>query len=583
MKTTSVFLLSICICTLCMAIVPDEYGIVGSVWCDDNGNNVWEPVEPGIGGVTVTLISQDGSPAWSGTTITDNKGCYQLAVPGAGTYSVWINRPPTGTTPPSKTVTVTTTEPWKNAAGFAFSCTTGCTGRLGDYVWFDANGDGIQGDASANEVGLPGVRLILKNSQGAAVATTQTDDNGKYEFIGLCAGSYVVQVDESTLPREAGLVPASCRRGNDPAMDNNCSPAPVTLTADTSEDLTIDFGYRLPTGEEICTQDPANPGRTIPLGKLTVTVDSSGDVTVAFEESRNINDNSYGANTVNWPRNHNFSDLVGSDKAEFLFKDATGKTVFDFCLDYISVKAGTPSGYASLGVNGGEGKVLLGQASWLLEWSTSLADNLNNWGLCTNGSCGAGGVNLITNSPPTSPSTTYNVAPQFAAWEFSIIYAVKVSHLAFGSAGFGSVTIPAVHNSPPKIGANAASQIPCTPQPPTTCGECKGGVVQLTLLYTGDSSTDHTVVVYEGTKREASKKLTEVVVGPSSSDNNEFTFTGTGKDLKMGTEISLWVDGVLNTAIHTSCSQPIGPGLVRGDFKVVEGYSKDGGKLCPMP
>lgn len=35
--------------------------------------------------------------------------------------------------------------------------------------------------------------------------------------------------------------------------------------------------------------------------------------------------------------------------------------------------------------------------------------------------------------------------------------------------------------------------------------------------------------------------------------------------------------------IHTSCSQPICPGMTRGAFVVVEGASRGGGLLCPLP
>ncbi len=38
-----------------------------------------------------------------------------------------------------------------------------------------------------------------------------------------------------------------------------------------------------------------------------------------------------------------------------------------------------------------------------------------------------------------------------------------------------------------------------------------------------------------------------------------------------------------NTRIHTSCSEPVGPGLVSGDFLVEAGTSRDGGELCPLP
>lgn len=114
------------------------------------------------------------------------------------------------------------------------------------------------------------------------------------------------------------------------------------------------------------------------------------------------------------------------------------------------------------------------------------------------------------------------------------------------------------------------------------CGECQGGVTILSLRYLGQLKDDDvlTIEVYEGKSAKASKLIYTTVI---NNEEREFTVTGTRSDFQMGSEISIWVDGVLNAKIHTSCSQPIGPGLIRGDFEVVEGYSKDGGKLCPVP
>jgi len=67
----------------------------------------------------------------------------------------------------------------------------------------------------------------------------------------------------------------------------------------------------------------------------------------------------------------------------------------------------------------------------------------------------------------------------------------------------------------------------------------------------------------------------EVVFDSPLNPGEQFAF--------VGTEIKLMIDGVENTKLHTSCSKPIGPGLVKGDFQVIEGYSKKGGKLCPIP
>ncbi len=221
-------------------------------------------------------------------------------------------------------------------------------------------------------------------------------------------------------------------------------------------------------GDQCASVNSQPPGF---VGHLTASVDAAGDVTVVYDQALDLNDNSYGTNIVNWPRSHSFRDLVGSDKAQFIFRDAAGRTVFDFFLDYISPKSGTPSGYASLGAAGGEGHVNSGQLSWLLAWDTSLDASLNDTGYCSGESCVVSGVDLLMNSPPTTPpNTSYTVAPAFSQWNFTNSYKVKVSHLAFGSSGFGRVEIGLVHNSPPKRGSNAVDPNPCTPCEPATGG-----------------------------------------------------------------------------------------------------------------
>jgi hypothetical protein len=104
------------------------------------------------------------------------------------------------------------------------------------------------------------------------------------------------------------------------------------------------------------------------------------------------------------------------------------------------------------------------------------------------------------------------------------------------------------------------------------CNPCDGKVTQLTLQYTGASSA--TIKVEQ--------KKNKVVFNEEVDPNEEFTIYGVDKKGTLGTEIKIYVNDVLNTKIHTSCSQPIGPGLVSGDFEVIEGYSKDGGKLPPL-
>lgn len=97
-----------------------------------------------------------------------------------------------------------------------------------------------------------------------------------------------------------------------------------------------------------------------------------------------------------------------------------------------------------------------------------------------------------------------------------------------------------------------------------------------TLRYNG--ATGAFIQVYEGKDPRIDKRLFSGCV-PSGET---FSFSGIRSDGTMGAEIGLFVDGTLNTKIHTSCSQPIGPGLISGYFEVVAGRSKDGGALCPV-
>ncbi|MFQ8433934.1 SdrD B-like domain-containing protein, partial [Amaricoccus sp. W119] len=63
-------------------------------------------------------------------------------------------------------------------------------GSIGDRVWFDKDGDGIQ---DRGEAGVAGVTVKLLSTGGKTLATTKTDANGKYLFDDLKPGSYKVK------------------------------------------------------------------------------------------------------------------------------------------------------------------------------------------------------------------------------------------------------------------------------------------------------------------------------------------------------------------------------------------------------
>lgn len=129
-----------------------------------------------------------------------------------------------------------------------------CSGLVGDYVWVDTNGNGLQ---DAGEPGLNGVTLIrtplaINEDDGDVVTSTVTarggplDRDGWYEFPANCATDYRISV--SSVPD--GYFPTSVGIGNNPAIDSDEHSGTLVnllegeVTGGVPSDLTIDFGYR---------------------------------------------------------------------------------------------------------------------------------------------------------------------------------------------------------------------------------------------------------------------------------------------------------------------------------------------------
>jgi hypothetical protein len=199
-------------------------------------------------------------------------------------------------------------------------------------------------------------------------------------------------------------------------------------------------------------------GQSVVVGLLYTTVLSSGDIQVKYVQ-QNVNDNRYGTGATaatGWSRTQNFSNLTGSDKAEFKFTDGKGNIVLDFFVDYITASNSFPSGYGSLGPFGGDGSWVTGNQAYLLSYTSSLAENFNKTGSPFK-------TGYFINSPAeTAPLSGISIP---AGWDYDNSYTVVVSKSAFGTNGFGGVTIPAVHDSPPKIGSSNL----ITPEPCNSC------------------------------------------------------------------------------------------------------------------
>ncbi|HDH5880337.1 TPA: fibrinogen-binding adhesin SdrG C-terminal domain-containing protein, partial [Staphylococcus aureus] len=105
--------------------------------------------------------------------------------------------------------------------------------NLGDYVWEDTNKDGKQ---DANEKGIKGVYVILKDSNSKELDRTTTDENGKYQFTGLGNGTYSV---EFSTP--AGYTPTTANAGTDDAVDSD--GLTTTGVIKDADNMTLDSGF----------------------------------------------------------------------------------------------------------------------------------------------------------------------------------------------------------------------------------------------------------------------------------------------------------------------------------------------------
>jgi hypothetical protein len=167
-------------------------------------------------------------------------------------------------------------------------------------------------------------------------------------------------------------------------------------------------------------------------------------------------DNTYGVNAIGWvQKGHTFKDLVGSDHAELSLWDGSLTLVSMFDIDYITASTAASCGYGALGVSGGEGKMLVGDASTILASATSIDRNLNGCGYCKSAACGG---DCTIDSPATDAKYTPNAAAP--NWDYRVVYEVWVSAAAFAGKGFGGASISFVHASPSKASTNTVTVVP---------------------------------------------------------------------------------------------------------------------------
>ncbi|OCQ90549.1 hypothetical protein BCD64_28195 [Nostoc sp. MBR 210] len=256
------------------------------VFEDTNANGIQDAGEAGIGNATVNLLDANGNVI--ATTTTDGNGLYSFTNLQPGDYRVQFVQPNgfNGISPQnvggndaidsdglvSDTVNLSPGENDTTVdAGFYK------TAALGDFVFNDANNNGIQ---DTGEVGIGGVTVTLTgggadgiiNGIGDTTVTTTTNASGNYNFAGLTPGQQY-RVGFSGLP--AGFQFTQANVGANDAVDSDANPSTgqtqiVTLVSGENN-LTLDAGIYQNAGDLSITKTDGLTN-VIPGQQITYTI-----------------------------------------------------------------------------------------------------------------------------------------------------------------------------------------------------------------------------------------------------------------------------------------------------------------------
>jgi hypothetical protein len=244
---------------------PAVASIGDYVWYDLNGNGVQEEWEIGIPNVRVVLYwDKNGDGLFSESeklleSRTDGNGYYLFqGIYGGqfysitegvsiddGQYKVWVDEtsiPPgfirSDFTPNPYVLSNSITGAIRESLAYDENCRTADFGYkpnggvIGDFVWFDANNNGIQDNG---ELGIANVTLKLTNVNTSQEFNTKTNSQGRYFFTGLVAGTYRVDVTDTSGVLNGYTHTIGPESHPDPTGDINLENNGVNLL--------VDFGY----------------------------------------------------------------------------------------------------------------------------------------------------------------------------------------------------------------------------------------------------------------------------------------------------------------------------------------------------
>ena len=302
-----------------MCTTPPASSIAGTVFYDANTDLVQESGEPGISGVTITLtgIDTNGNPV-NLTTTTNALGNYSF-------NGLQVSNSPV------------TPSPRRSRAGYVHEGqVAGSTG--GTHRQLTSSRPSCPRTPAASTTTSPRSSRMgrISITKSANVAFVQAGQPVTYTYVVTNTSSVtltnVIVTDDGGIPNNPNPITV----GTISSLAAGASqPFTKTITAPTTP----------PPGATTNLSEVIN-GQTVPIGTLTTTILPSGDVQVVFNQSLGIVDNTYGTNASSgWgTQGHKFSDLLGSDQADFQFFAGRATPVLDFLADYVSASSSLPVG-----------------------------------------------------------------------------------------------------------------------------------------------------------------------------------------------------------------------------------------------
>ncbi|HVP75836.1 MAG TPA: SdrD B-like domain-containing protein, partial [Gaiellaceae bacterium] len=279
-------------------IPPDTTYVPNSTFFTNAANVTTQIPDDGVG---TPFPLDDGGVILDPITALPVGGSYQV------TFKVTI-KPFDDLTPGTSEIVNNCTA---TAVGVTVKCkdTTPLNGCIGDFVWYDLDGDGIQDGGP--ETGISGVTLNLYrdvNGDGildggdTLITSQNTNGSGNYKFLGLLADKYIVDVT-SGVPPGYGLTTGNdpmaitlaggeCNLNADfgyvllptvtPTPTLSATPTPTATTTPTATFTVVATTTAIPTATVTATTTPVATATATPTATMTATITPVVTATATF-------------------------------------------------------------------------------------------------------------------------------------------------------------------------------------------------------------------------------------------------------------------------------------------------------------